>query len=291
MDAPPNPGPVLSHEPPILTPTSDTPALPIWRRASAFILLAGYPLLLSVISTALDRAGLKAPKGATLLPTELAELWISAAENLFVFGVWFAAAAWLGRLHPRELHADRRPKPSAVLWGLGWSIALRLALAALLFLVIGIILITHGIKDLDADFIQKLRPRVENLVSPESLRSPWYLFTNLTLVSFVLAGLREELWRAGMIAAGINLLSKRWRGTRGQVLLVFVSSVVFGLAHLPQGWGGVVMTGVLGLGLGSILVFHRCLWIAVLAHGFFDASTFVVLWLLDSVGLLKDVLK
>jgi membrane protease YdiL (CAAX protease family) len=51
------------------------------------------------------------------------------------------------------------------------------------------------------------------------------------------------------------------------------------------------MTGVLGLGLGSILVFHRSLWIAVLAHGFFDASTFFFLWWLDRVGLLKDVLK
>ena len=291
MDASLAPGTGLSPEPPPLPPASEAPTLPFWRRASALILLVGYPLLLTVISTALDHAGLKAPKGATLLPAELADLWISAAENLIVFGVWFAAAAWLGHLHPRQLHADRRPKPSAILWGLGWSIALRLALAALLFLVIGIILITYGIKDLDADFIQRLRPRVENLVSPESLRSPWYLFTNLTLVSFVLAGLREELWRAGMIAAGINLLPTRWKGTRGQVLLVLASSIVFGLAHLPQGWGGVVMTGVLGLGLGSILLVHRSLWIAVLAHGFFDASTFVVLWLLDSIGLLKDVLK
>ncbi len=291
MDASPNTGPILLPESPLPPTAPLSRSLPFWRRASALVLLAGYPLLLSVISNALDEAGLKAPKGATLLPTELAELWVSAAENLLVFGVWFASAAWLGRLDWKQLEADRRPKPSSVLWGLGWSIALRFALAALLMLVIGIFLITHGIKDLDADFVQKLRPKVENLVSPESLRSPWYLFTNLTLISFVLAGLREELWRAGMIAAGLNLLPVQWRRTKGQMALVVVSSIVFGLAHLPQGWGGVVMTGVLGLGLGSILVFHRSLWIAALAHGFFDASTFFFLWLLDSVGLLKDVLK
>ena len=291
MDASPNPGTILSPEAPLPPTAPESPALPFWRRASALVLLAGYPLLLSVISNALDEAGLKASKGATLLPAELAELWLSAAENLLVFGIWFAAAAWMGRLNRKQLQADRRPKPSSVLWGLGWSIALRFALAALLILVIGIFLVAHGIRDLDADFVQKLRPKVENLVSPESLRSPWYLFTNLTLISFVLAGLREELWRAGMIAAGLNLLPVRWRGAKGQMALVVVSSIVFGLAHLPQGWGGVVMTGVLGLGLGSILVFHRSLWIAVLAHGFFDASTFFFLWWLDSVGLLKDVLK
>lgn len=291
MDVPSEPGLVRSPDSPLPSAGPELLAIPLWRRAVTFVFLGGYPLLLSVISSVLDEAGLKAAKGTTLLPKDLAELWFSAAENLIVFGVWFTAAAWLGRFNLKQLHADRRPKPSVVLWGLGWSIGLRLALAALLFLAIGIFLITHGIKDLDADFVQKLRPKVENLVSPESLRSPWYLFTNLTLISFVLAGLREELWRAGMIAAGLNLLPVGWKGTKGQMSMVVVSSIVFGLAHLPQGWGGVVMTGVLGLGLGSILVFHRSLWIAVLTHGFFDASTFFVLWLLDRADLLKEVLN
>ncbi len=287
----PEPPPILPSEGPSPSGVPLSPALPIWRHGVAFVLLGCYPLLLSVISRVMDEAGLKPSQGATLLPAELADLWISAAENLFVFGVWFALAAGLGRIGLKQLQANRPPGPMSVVWGIGWSIGLRLGIAVLLFLVIGIVLLTHGIKDLNMDFVQNLRPKVENLVSPESLRNPWYLFTNVTLISFVLAGLREELWRAGMIAAGLNLLPVRWKGTKGQVVLVLISSIIFGLAHLPQGWGGVVMTGILGLGLGSILLIHRSLWVAVLAHGFFDASTFVVLWLLDHFDLLKDVLK
>jgi hypothetical protein len=46
---------------------------------------------------------------------------------------------------------------------------------------------------------------------------------------------------------------------------------------LPQGVGGVILTGVVGFILALVMMGHRSLWAAVIAHGFFDASTFVLL--------------
>jgi membrane protease YdiL (CAAX protease family) len=39
---------------------------------------------------------------------------------------------------------------------------------------------------------------------------------------------------------------------------------------------------VLGFCLGLIMIFHRSIWPAVMAHGFFDATTFAILpWVKD----------
>jgi membrane protease YdiL (CAAX protease family) len=49
----------------------------------------------------------------------------------------------------------------------------------------------------------------------------------------------------------------------------------------------VLFAGVLGLGLGLIMVFHRSIWPAVLAHGFFDATTMALLpW---AMGLMQHL--
>ena len=294
MELPPSipPSVPLPIPPPI--PVSDTTTgftVAYWRRVVCFTLLVGYPLMLSVVSQTLEDSGFKAAKGAKLLPEDLAGLLVAAGENLLVFGIWFLVAAFIGRLRPTQLQAFPPPRPSSILWGLGWSVALRMVIAVMALIGIVIWMLSHGIQDLDPEFIRNIRPKVENLVAPESLRSPWYLFTNLTVISFVLAGFREELWRAGMIASGLALLPGTWRGRKGQILLVIASSVVFGLAHLPQGWGGVALTGILGLGFGSILIFQRSLWIAVLAHGDFNATTFLVLWALDHFGKWAKVLN
>jgi membrane protease YdiL (CAAX protease family) len=41
---------------------------------------------------------------------------------------------------------------------------------------------------------------------------------------------------------------------------------------------------VLGIFLGLIMVYHRSIWPAVLAHGFFDATSMAVLpWAMDFI--------
>jgi membrane protease YdiL (CAAX protease family) len=62
--------------------------------------------------------------------------------------------------------------------------------------------------------------------------------------------------------------------------------VIFGLGHSLQGPLTMGLTAVLGFFLGLVIVFHRSIWPAVLAHGMFDATTLALLPLL--ARLLKE---
>ena len=62
--------------------------------------------------------------------------------------------------------------------------------------------------------------------------------------------------------------------------MLMIVSLMFGFGHTYQGVIGVGATTLLGLGLGAIMLWHKSIWHAVIAHGFFDASTFVTLYLL-----------
>jgi membrane protease YdiL (CAAX protease family) len=115
-------------------------------------------------------------------------------------------------------------------------------------------------------------------VNAEALKDPLYVLFAVSVVSFGVAGFREELWRVGMMAGFAGLAPAIFATRRGQLIAVVVAAVIFGIGHTPQGIGGVVLTAVLGLALGCIIVRHQSIWEAVLAHGFFDATTFVGLY-------------
>jgi membrane protease YdiL (CAAX protease family) len=66
----------------------------------------------------------------------------------------------------------------------------------------------------------------------------------------------------------------------GQVVAIILIAVAFGLGHARMGVLGASMAGVLGFFLGLIMIMHRSIWPAVIAHGSFDALTFAILaWL------------
>ena len=56
-----------------------------------------------------------------------------------------------------------------------------------------------------------------------------------------------------------------------------IIAVVFGAMHLRMGVLAAVGAGVLGLFLGLIIVLHKSIWPAVIAHGLFDATTLALL--------------
>lgn len=277
MQAPPPLPPGTGSPPaPLALPPDARPAA--WRSALMAAILAAYVLVSGLSGE--HRAG-----DAPLLPADTRALLMAVGIN----GVLFLAVALLafgiGRPGLRELHADRRPGWLNVVLGFAWSIALRLGLAAGLLGLLGIIAVVKGAGTDDA--LQDFRPKVENLIDPGALSDPVYLGLMLTVVSFGLAGLREELWRAGMIAALARLFPVRWSRRRSELIAMVVAAGIFGLGHLTQGWAGVGLTAVLGIGLGAILVLRRSLAEAVLAHGFFDATTFVFLAVLANRPLLE----
>ena len=104
-----------------------------------------------------------------------------------------------------------------------------------------------------------------------------YFWLTITLVSFVVAGLREELWRAGTLAGMRALWPNLFEGRDGQIAGVAVIAIIFGLGHLAYGAISAAMAGIVGFLLGIVMVMHQSIWPAVIAHGAFDATTFALL--------------
>lgn len=245
------------------------PASPArWRSLVAFALLGLYVMLPAVLGLAQQGSN------QAILPGTTRGVLLLCGIELTLFAAAFGLAAWLARFRSPELYLA-----TPVRWwiwprAIGWSVALRLGVGMLLA---GSIVLTQLVRGQPLNDLDGLRPKVEAMVDVAALNDPVYLAVMLTLVSFILAGLREELWRAGMISL-LGRLAPSWFGGRwGPWFALIPVAILFGLGHTPQGWVGVLATTVLGFGLGAIMLYHRSLGDAVLAHGFFNATTFAIL--------------
>jgi membrane protease YdiL (CAAX protease family) len=107
--------------------------------------------------------------------------------------------------------------------------------------------------------------------------NPAYFWLMLTFVSFVVAGLREEMWRAGTLAAMRAIWPRAFGSLLGQGVAISLIAVAFGAMHLRMGVIAAAGAGVLGLLLGIIIILHKSIWPAVIAHGVFDATTMALL--------------
>jgi membrane protease YdiL (CAAX protease family) len=244
------------------------------------ILITGYVLVAGLLGL-----GRRETHTALLSGTVGGLLSVCAVE-LVIFGFVFGLACFASRPTRDDLLLRWRGKFKPILWGAGYSIALRLALA-MLAIAIGIGLVATGVMSFDSlkDFDAANRPEVETIIDVEAMRNnPAYFWLTVTIVSFVVAGLREELWRAAFLAGMKALWPQRFGTHAGQILAVMICAVVFGLGHVAMGSLAVFMTGFLGLGLGLIMIFHGSIWPAVIAHGLFDATTMAMLpWVLGHI--------
>jgi membrane protease YdiL (CAAX protease family) len=210
------------------------------------------------------------------LPNSPVWLLFSAAIEATLFAVLFGLA-WLGsRASGEDLRLRWRGRGHPILLGFAYSLGLRIAL---FFLVIFIVVFLMILGIPPEELMEKLRPKTEAMIDPKALTDPLYFILLVTAVSFVLGGLREELWRAGVLVGLAKVFPRTFSGPWGQWGAVVLVAVMFGMGHLYQGWAGAGMTFVLGLGLGAIMILHRSIWEAALAHGFFDAGTMVLLYL------------
>jgi membrane protease YdiL (CAAX protease family) len=95
-------------------------------------------------------------------------------------------------------------------------------------------------------------------------QSQFHFILWMVLVALFAAGLGEELLWRGFLMDRLA----RLRGLRGRMwLVIFLQAALFGLPHFYQGFGGVIITGVVGIGFGWLR--YRCggnLWACVLAH-------------------------
>ncbi len=266
-----------------------------WRWWVWCAILTPYPIVLGTLPILLKHLGGLTLDTQSVLPSTTRELGWVAAENLGLFFVLLLLAWIAARPSPGDLFLSGGVRiPGRTLssyWllplGILYSIGVRIPVSLCLGMAIGVAyLLNHG----DPAALQAYRPKIEEVIDPSALADPLYFFLTLTLLSFVVAGFREELWRTAVLVGLLRILPSGWQGRKGRLLVLTVSSLVFGLGHLPQGPAGVLATTILGFLLGGITLYHRSLWLAVLAHGFFDAASFAILRLVQQYGLLDQML-
>lgn len=269
--------------PPLLPPESDVPPepqmpppLPVprarWRWMVHVALLTAYVLGLGIAGAMIRSQG-SGDSNAPAMPTDLGSLAKMCVAEVAGFAIVFGLAWMFSRARREELFLNWRGGIQPVLWGIVYSILLRIVIAMLMMAVFIPIYWKKGPKA-----IEELRPKTEATVNMEAMKDPLYVAFAVTVVSFVMAGFREELWRAGMLAGLAGIAPSVFGTRKGQYFAVAIAAVIFGLGHLPQGVGGVAVTAALGFGLGWIMVRHQSASEAILAHGFFDASTFAMLY-------------
>lgn len=277
---PPNePSPPQTGAPPLLPAEAASPVkagrvIASWRWWIHFLILAIYPISLSLLSLSF-----KTKEEGPALKANIAHLGLLMLDGAIVFGLFFLVA-WIASRATKDQLLLRSPSVTrSIAFGFVWSIALRVLVMIFVVILVIIAAAAGGASESD---LKSLRPRVEILVDVQALvDDPIYLGINLTAISFVLAGFREELWRSGVLAGFTALFPGLTSTWRGKGLAIAFTALLFGLGHLPQGIGAVVLTMILGIGLGWIMLWRRSIWEAVFAHGFFDATTFFMLYLLQ----------
>lgn len=117
-------------------------------------------------------------------------------------------------------------------------------------------------------------------------QSQFHFILWIVLVALFAAGLGEELLWRGFLMDRLARLG----GLRGRMwLVIMVQAVLFGLPHFYQGLGGVIITGVVGIGFGWLR--YRCggnLWACVLAHMAVD-TIMMSLSYADKLGFIPGV--
>lgn len=225
------------------------------------------------------------------LGSDSSDLLYASLEGLILFGV-FVFLAWqfskfsrvgIGWKWPDVIGIGETVNKffKSILWGVLWSIALRIGVAIVAILGVFVLALFTEINE---EKIQDLAPNVESLIDKDSLaEDKTYLLLNLTLISFVVAGFREELWRGITIFLMFKCFPGLSQWKYGKLFVISIIAVCFGLGHLPQGPVGVIMTTLLGFGLGLIQIHHRSIWEATMAHGFFNAASFYMMHALPEI--------
>ena len=197
----------------------------------------------------------------------------------FLFIFVFALACIFSKPSRELLLLSWRPGWWVIPLGIGYSVAIRILVGVVLTAII-LLFLAVGLLDRQSlhEFLPASRPHLERVVDVSALRNnPLYFWLLVTFGSFVVAGLQEELWRASTLAAMRSLWPNTFEHRDGQIMAVALIAIVFGFAHLGYGLVAVPVAALLGFGLGAIMVVHKSIWPAVMAHGFFDATTFALL--------------
>ncbi len=248
------------------------PAIALWRWWIALGVIVGFPLLAAVSSLRRVQG-----RDQALLPASVPGLLIYCAIQLGIFALLWAVFWAFSRADKDQLFLRFRGMKSLA-WGVAYSVLMRFAVGFIAVFALALLAMLGFDTAKMIATMQKTGEVMKDVLAPAfASRDPLYRFLLITLISFVVAGLREELWRAATLAGIRRVAPEGWSQTRKNAVALGVSSVLFGLGHLYQGIAGVVGTTFLGVILGAVTLRHRSVWPAIMAHGCFDAVSFAAL--------------
>jgi hypothetical protein len=122
--------------------------------------------------------------------------------------------------------------------------------------------------------------------------NPVYFLLMVVLVSWVIGGLREELWRSSFLAGLRSLWPRVFASNGGGIAGAAVAALFFGVGHIPQGLLAAATITVVGFLLGVIMTMHRSIWPSVVAHGLFDSASMVlIVWVLPHIEEWQRMLR
>jgi len=141
------------------------------------------------------------------------------------------------------------------------------------------------------DHAKSLEAEVEKLVDLHAMSSSSaYYWLSVILVSFVIGGLREELWRSSFLAGLRSIWPRAFGSQGGAIGGAAIAALFFDVGHIPQGMLAAALITVVGFLLGVIMTAHRSVWPSVVAHGFFDAASLALLpWAMQQMQELQKI--
>lgn len=266
-------------QPPIPSDDNPLPAsrpVPRWRWFVATITVGAFPFAAawSSITRAKSNGG-----GEATLPRTVEGLLLAGSLQLAII-LFFVGVGWLfSRATQAELWMKWRGGIAPIWQGALYSIGLRM-LPMLPLIAAAIVLTTLGYKpEVLSQWVTANRPQTDGIGDSIRAGSLLYKTLMLTFFSFVVAGFGEELWRVATMRGLLEIAPRALSPFVKNAIAVVVSAVVFGIGHLYQGVLGVGVTAFIGIALGAITLYHRSVWPAVIAHGCFDAASFLAVTL------------
>lgn len=119
------------------------------------------------------------------------------------------------------------------------------------------------------EFRARMRDRAGALLLPESSEEVrWFVLVSLG------SGLSEELAYRGFL---FYYLGKYVPGA-GALELLVLTSILFGVAHLYQGWRGIVATAIAGVIMGGLYLLSGSLLLPMLTHACGNMRAAIIFW-------------
>lgn len=115
------------------------------------------------------------------------------------------------------------------------------------------------------NFIDSMEYVIAILPRTRRERNSFYLLS-------ITAGICEEILYRGFVFAYLS-------SYMNLVMVIIISSLLFGLAHSYQGFKGVPQTGLIGLALALLYVFTGSLWASMVLHAAIDLGYGFLSWL------------